>query len=242
MTAPVIERPAPTAVDFSDPRRRRRRLIRMAALLAAIAVVAGAIWLVWFSTVLSVGTVRVVGVDGPRASAVERSAGVPSGVPLARVDTAAAQRAVRQLPWVATADVRRGWPSEVVIAVTPREPIAVLGTDGKRTAVDAEGVSFAPLGDLPKGLPAVDAEDDALAAAMAVLASLPPDVARRVVSLTATTLDDVTLTLRSGDTVRWGSAEQPEFKAEVLHALMKRKADVYDVAAPELPTTFRARS
>jgi len=63
-----------------------------------------------------------------------------------------------------------------------------------------------------------------------------------LVSLTATTLDDVTLTLRSGDTVRWGSAEQPEFKAEVLHALMKRKADVYDVAAPELPTTFRARS
>ena len=57
----------------------------------------------------------------------------------------------------------------------------------------------------------------------------------------ATGHDDIELTLRSGDRVRWGSADQPEVKAQVLRALMNRKADVYDVAAPELPTTFRAR-
>ena len=28
---------------------------------------------------------------------------------------------------------------------------------------------------------------------------------------------------------------------EVLRALLNRKAEVYDVSAPELPTTFRAR-
>jgi cell division protein FtsQ len=76
---------------------------------------------------------------------------------------------------------------------------------------------------------------------MTALASLPPDLARKVVSVSATTRDDIELTLRSGDRVRWGSAEQPDVKAEVLRALMNRKADIYDVAAPELPTTFRAR-
>ena len=30
-------------------------------------------------------------------------------------------------------------------------------------------------------------------------------------------------------------------KAEVLRALLDRRADVYDVSAPELPTTFRSR-
>jgi hypothetical protein len=30
-------------------------------------------------------------------------------------------------------------------------------------------------------------------------------------------------------------------KAQVLRALLRRKADIYDVTAPELPTTFKAR-
>jgi cell division protein FtsQ len=242
MSAPAVERSAPVRVDFSDPRRRRRRLMRIIGLIVIVIALAATVWLVWFSAVLSVSIVRVVGVGGDRAATIQRAAGIPTGVPLARVDTDAAQRRVLALPWVASADVRRGWPSEIVVAVTARQPIAVVSADGKRSAVDADGVSFAPPEAMPKDLPTVTAKGDGLAAAMSVLASLPADLARRVVSLDATTLDDVTLTLRSGDTVRWGSAEQPEFKAEVLRALMNRKADVYDVTAPELPTTFRARS
>jgi cell division protein FtsQ len=77
---------------------------------------------------------------------------------------------------------------------------------------------------------------------MAVLASLPRNLSRRVVAASATSRDDVDLTFRSGDVVRWGSAERSEFKSEVLRALLRRKADLYDVSAPELPTTFRSRS
>ena len=79
-----------------------------------------------------------------------------------------------------------------------------------------------------------------LETAMAVLSALPPDLAGRVATVSATTRDDADLVFKSGTTVHWGSAEQAEFKAEVLRALMRHKRDVYDVSAPELPTTFTA--
>ena len=167
------------------------------------------------------------------------AASVPLGVPLAQLDAGRSERAVRGLAWVKEAEVRRGWPSEVVIAVTPRVPLAVVGSG---RAVDADGVVFDANGSPTKGLPRVDAEGDALTEAMAVLATLPADLTRRLVSLSATTRDDVALRLRSGDLVRWGSADQAAFKAEVLAALMKRKAQVYDVSAPELPTTYKPAS
>jgi cell division protein FtsQ len=239
VSAPTIDRPV--AVDLTDRRPRRRRRLRLLAVVMGILLIAGACWLVWFSSVLSVKDVRVVGVEDARAEAALQAAGVPRGVPLATVDTESARQAVLGLDWVESVDVRRGWPNEVVVAVTARVPIAVLAGAGDQQAVDATGRIFTPAGATAKGLPKVRAKDVGLEAAMSVLATLPDDLLRRVVSLSATTRDDVDLTLRSGDVVRWGSADQAEFKAQVLRAVMKRKADVYDVSAPELPTTFRAR-
>lgn len=240
MTTSVVERPV-----VPDPalgaRRPRRRWLRVVLVLMAILVIASAVWAVWFSSLLAATGVRVVGVEGARADAALAAAAIPVGMPLARIDTAPAERAVRALPWVLDADVRRGWPGEIVVAVTPRTPIAVIVAASGRSGVDSEGVVFPAAGALPKGLPTVTAEGVGLTASMAALATLPADLARRVVSVSATTRDDIELTLRSGDVVRWGSADQPELKAEVLRALMQRKADVYDVAAPEVPTTFRAR-
>jgi len=240
VSAPAVERAAPVVADFSDRRPRRRRRLRILVISLAVVLGAAAVWTVWFSSVLAARDVRVVGVDGARAQAVLSAAGIPVGVPLARLDASSAERAVAALPWVAAVEVRRGWPSEVVLAITPRVPVAVVAEGARRSAVDGDGVVFDEVGALPKGLPTVTAEGVALEEAMAVLTTIPPDLARKVVSVAATTRDDVTLTLRSGDLVRWGSAGQSAFKAEVLGALMKRKADVYDVAAPELPTTFRS--
>lgn len=242
MTAPVVDRPV-TVAPVLTTRRPRRRLLRVSLVLVVVAAAAAAVWAIWFSSLLAAEQVRVVGVDVARSDAALAAAAIPVGVPLARIDTAAAERAVLGLPWVLDAEVRRGWPAEVVVAVTAREPIAVLtsGDGTGRSGVDAEGIAFPVAGPFPKGLPTVQATGVGLTEAMAALATLPPDLARRVVSVSATTRDDVELRLRSGDLVRWGSADQPEYKAEVLRALMNRKADVYDVAAPELPTTFRAR-
>lgn len=229
----------PRRIDFSDPSPRRRRRRRILVLICLTLIAAAVVWVVWFSSLLSVREVRVVGVQDARATEVLAVAAVPTGVPLARLDTGAAEQRVRELPWVATAEVRRGWPVEAVIAVTLREPIAVMESDPRRLAVDADAVVFEMEQVLPRGLPRMRAEGAALETAVDVLQSLPDDIRDRVVTVVATTRDDVDLLLRSGDEVRWGNASQAEQKAEVLRALLKRKADMYDVSAPELPTTFR---
>lgn len=238
-----MDRPESPVRSAVLPARRRHRLRILVAVLVVIAI-AGIAWLVWFSSVLAVASVRVVGVehaaDGAVADQVLRTAAVPIGVPLARFDADAAQQAVAALPWVASVDVRRGWPNEVVIAVAERTAVARLDAgSGPQKAVDQDGVAFDPVGALDKRLPILDATGDGVKASVAVLATLPADLGRRVVSVRASSLDDVELTLRSGDLVRWGSADDADRKAEVLAALMKRKADLYDVSAPGLPTTYK---
>lgn len=230
MTEPVID---------LDARRTRapRRYRLLIALLVTLAIGAVA-WMFWFSSLLTADAVRVVGVDGAPAEQVRAAAAVTLGVPLAQVDTQAIQDRITPLAWVAQVEVRRGWPHDVVIAVTPRTPIA-LTTAG--LGVDASGAAFTPITPSTIVLPQVQGSGVGLVAAMGVLTSLPDDLRTKVVRLSASTRDDVELRLRAGATVIWGSVEQPELKAQVLRALLKRKAKVYDVSAPELPTTFRER-
>ncbi len=175
MRAPTVDRPV--TADLSDRRPRRRRRMRILGLVLAALVMAGVVWLVWFSSVLAVKQVRVVGVEDDRAQAVLRAATVPRGVPLATLDTEAARRAVLGLDWVESADVRRGWPNEIVVAVTARVPIAVLAGANDGAAVDATGRVFSPEGNWAKGLPTVRAQDVGLEAAMSVLSALPADLA-----------------------------------------------------------------
>jgi cell division protein FtsQ len=167
--------------------------------------------MVWFSSLLTSEGVTVIGVEGVPAQEVYDTAQVPLGVPLAQLDTQAIADQLHSISWIESVDVRRGWPHDVVIAVTARTAIAVT----------------------PTGL-AVDA-------AMGVLSLMPDDLRPKIAKLTASTRDNVELTLKSGAILRWGSVEQPELKSQVARALLKRKAKVYDVSAPELPTTFKEK-
>jgi cell division protein FtsQ len=69
------------------------------------------------------------------------------------------------------------------------------------------------------------------------VSQLPKSLAQKVVRVRAQSIDSVELDLKSGAVVRWGSADEPEFKAAVLEALLSLRAQIYDVSAPELPTT-----
>jgi cell division protein FtsQ len=214
----------------------RKRIVTLIALALVLLLAGGAIFAVWFSTLLDVERVRVIGAG--REQEVLASAAIDIGVPIARVDTVSAQQRVSEIPWVKTADVRRGWPSEIVIAVTERVPVARKMSNGGAQGVDTDGVVFTPQGDLPEDLVVVTADGPALVASIEVLQALPPEIKGRVTRVAASTRDDVRLHLKSGSIVRWGSAQEPEFKSQVLLALLPRRARVYDVSAPQLPTTL----
>ncbi len=231
MTTPVV------SMDEHRTEPKRRGVRALIAILIALVITALA-WLVWFSPVLSVQGVRVVGATGAPANAVMSAAQVPLGVPLAQLDAAGIASRVATIPWVGTVEVRRGWPREVVLAVTPRVPVAKVA--GTPKVADATGLAFDP--PTPPGpLLDIDAQGPALVAAVQVLTGLPDAIRSRVRLIEARTRDDVELQLRSGAVVRWGSAERGDLKAQVLLALLPRRARVYDVTAPELPTTFGER-
>lgn len=214
----------------------RKRLTTFIALLLVALVAFGAVFAVWFSTWLDVERIRAIGTG--RTQEVLASAAIDVGTPIARVDTISVQQRVGEIPWVKSVDVRRGWPNEIVIAVTEREPVARKMSEGGAQGVDADGVVFAPEAELPENLIVVTAEGPALLASVEVLQALPPEIKGRVTRVAASTRDDVRLHLKSGSIVRWGSAQEPEFKSQVLLALLPRRARVYDVSAPQLPTTL----
>jgi cell division protein FtsQ len=228
-----------SAQRFTTPTHRRSWL-RVGAVVLAVVLVTVAVWVVWFSSLLTAREVRVLGAVDVSVDAVRQAAAVTPGTPLARIDVDGIVERVGAIPEVGAVEVRRGWPDVLVLVVTERTPVVIAkasGTPGY-VYVDAGGARFGAVGVRPRQLPLMRAYgDDARASALAVVTSLPPDIERRVTDVTARTRDDVVLTLRSGAQVRWGSAERAERKAEVLRALLPVRAEVYDVSAPDLPTT-----
>jgi cell division protein FtsQ len=229
------------AGDFTAYRANKRSKRIWMFVLPSLAILAGGlIWLVWFSSVFAVKDVQVVdsagGILSPdQITQVQDAANIPFNQPIARLDTDSAAQTVANLPWVSSVEVRRGWPNEVVVALDMRIPLARVKGPGPSQGVDAQGIVFDSLN--LDGLPLIEATGAPLVSAVEVVANLPSNLARKVVRIRAESIDSIELDLKSGSTVRWGSSDEPEFKAAVLDALLSRRAQIYDVSAPELPTT-----
>jgi cell division protein FtsQ len=246
---PSRERVEP-ATQTARTRRRfaRRQWARrwgawkwVAALLAVVALVAGGIWLVFFSSVLAVQGVTVTGTGYLSADQIRSAARVPIGEPLATVDLERVRSRVGALAAVKSVDVTRSWPDQVRIQVTERTPVAVVDVGGTVRGMDADGVLFRDYARPPRTLPVVRTFAGADAAsrreAAGVIAAMPDDLAAKVDHLGVESVDQITLVLRDGRTVVWGSAEDSGEKARVLQALLAHPAQAYDVSVPAQPTT-----
>lgn len=222
---------------------RRTRLVLVLSLLAATALLGTAAWVLLGTTLFGVRVVEVSGTDRVAPATVRAAAAIDPGTPLARLDTAAVAERLGRLPAVRTVQVTRTWPRTVTIQVSERRPAAVQSRGPAYLLIDRAGVAFDTVPRRPRGLPLVSAPVDAgrpaLRAAITVLDQLPPKVRQQVLAVRATSVEDVEVRLRRGRTVLWGSTERAERKATVLTALVGRKARVYDVSAPDAPTTRR---
>lgn len=235
-------------VAFARRQRARRwsRLRPVAAVLAVVALLGGGAWVVLDSPVLGVERVEVTGTDLLSGATIRSVAGVAPGEPLARVDVDGIRARVEDLVEVAEVEVRRSWPDTVVVAVTERESVAVVEREGRIRGMDDEGVLFRSYARRPPDLPLVRisaaTRSEALAEAAAVLRGLPSVLDGRVAFVTVRTVDDISVRLRDGSTVVWGSAEDSGNKGDVLAILLDQEpggAPVreYDVSVPGQPTT-----
>lgn len=243
-----------TGGDRRDPTgRSRRRFARrqwlrrwlvwryvIGSVLLVVLAVTG-VWLVFFSSTLTVKHVDVQGESLLSQQQILDAAGVPAGAHLVQLDLGALRTRVAGLAAVRRVDVSREWPDGVLIKVTERRPVAVVQLGGRYQAMDDQGVLFRTYQRPPPGLPRVVSTatvgSQALAEAARVIASLPSGLAARVDHVGVRGIDQVTLTMRSGATVLWGSDAQSALKAEVLVRLLAQPGHTYDVSVPGQPVT-----
>ncbi|GAA5119487.1 cell division protein FtsQ/DivIB [Pseudonocardia adelaidensis] len=230
--------------------RERYRRRRLAALLIGTVLLVGLAFgarvLVYDAGLFDVEAVQVTGTATVPEADVLAAAAVPTGVPLAAIDTDAVATRVAALPPVESVSVGRSWPHTVTVVVTERVPVATVSTAQGPALVDRSGVVYrgAPAEGLPRLTTTPRSGDPATLAAVAVLASLPDALRAQVETAGASVVapgapGQVTLSLADGKEVRWGTPDRDGEKAAALGALLTQPGTVYDVTSPDLPTIRR---
>lgn len=243
LTEPAVDRATLLSRRRFVRRQWRRRWLAwkyVAALVLVAGLLAGGVHLVWFSDVLDVEGVRVEGVEGLSTAQVTAVARVPEGTPLVRVDLSEVERRVESLAAVRDATVLRQWPDRVLVRVQERVPVALVDIAGRARGLDAAGVVFTLPGPAPARLPLIETTPettaDGLAEGAAVVDAMPTEVAALVQHLEVATVDAISLVLRDGRRVLWGSAALSEQKAAILPALLEQPGRTFDVSVPAQPT------
>lgn len=233
---------------------KRRRWVIAAAAVAGLAV---CVWAAFWSPLLAVRHVRLVGARHTTARDVASAAGLTTDDNLLLVSTSEVARKAERLPWVRDAEVDRKLPGTIVVHVRERRPAMVLAIDSGKWTIDSAGHVLGRV-DGTGSLPVLSGFDPgpvqpgrtlslpAARAAMKVWRSLPPGLASHVVALFAPTPLRVSLALDTSTTVRYGSASATTAKNAVLKALLARAREqgsapsYIDVRVPESPAISTA--
>ncbi|MGW0183179.1 cell division protein FtsQ/DivIB [Nocardia sp. NPDC003345] len=221
---------------FGGAGSRRYRLWALPAVALVLTLVA----LAWFTPMMSVRQVRIEGAGAIPEEQIEDLLQVPERGSILRIDTAAMAARVATLPKVRSARVQRVLPSTVRVRIEERTPVLYYDTAEGAHLLDSESIEYAiepaPIG-VPRLVTATPGGADALTrAAVSVVTALPPELKIQVQTVQATTVSDISLTLRDGRTVLWGSSEDGERKSAVVLPLLTRPGTVFDVSSPSLVT------
>jgi cell division septal protein FtsQ len=240
-----------------DPRFRERRIevqreagrkrLRYLLAIAALVVPLGLAFVAVESPLLDVDHVRIEGVKTIDPVAVEQAAGLETGAALLRVDTGAVAARIERLPWIADAEVSRGLPGTLRIAVTERAAVAYMRRDDAHVAlVASDGTVIADSTAPPPGAIEVRGAADVPAAgarlepggAAGAAGAMPPELAARIGAVDVTD-DAVTLVLHDGGTVRLCNTTDLEAKGAAALAVLQRLGDrgfeYVDVCVPQSP-------
>lgn len=235
-------------------RSRRRRLIGSLAVVSAIGAL---IWIAFWSPLLNVGEVVVVGGRNVDSADVATAAGLDSQDNLLLVSPADVAAKVEDLPWVRAAKVDRKLPGTVRVRIQERRPAVVLSVSGEQWTLDRRG-NVLTEGAASDGLPALAgmapgavAPGSSIGApevqdALAAWRSLSRGIRSRVAAVLAPTPERITFSLTDGTQVRFGAARSLRAKNEVLRALLAQvrsdggSAKYIDIRVPSNPAISTA--
>lgn len=220
-------------------RSRRRRIIWLGGVGAVMLLVGGSVAAA-YSPLFAVERITVAGASALDPAAVEAALSSQIGTPLALVDSSEVKAALLAFPLIETYALEARPPHDLTVRIVERTAVGVIRTDAGYTLVDAAGVALATTTDQPAGQPLIEVEGGVDSAAFEslglVVRALPADVRATVTGVRASTADDVTLTLASGLTVVWGSAEESAEKAVALSKTLLARPDArtIDISSPHL--------
>lgn len=227
------------------PRRAPGRWRKAVIGLAALALAAAAAWVLLGSSLLAIRRVEVTGNHLVSTSEVLSAAGLRPGTPLARLNTGAVTSRIEQITQVLSARVTRSWPDTVIISIRERTPALAVASGDRFELVDGAGVvvrwsALRPAGlPLLRSAPAILRGSAAIRSAATVLAGLPGQLRSRIEWVLAPAADAVTLRLRGGITVLWGTPSRPAAKAAELAILLRTSARYIDISDPQTAVTSR---
>jgi cell division protein FtsQ len=214
--------------------------------LAVVALAAEVAWALLGSSLFVVRSVRTIGPGNIPRSQVLAAARISVGTPLIRIDLGAVARRVEQITDVQVARVTRSWPDTVVIWTKRRIAVFAVPCPGGYALMDRFGVVLGQALRPPVGLvvlrspgsPASELRGNrAVLAAGTVLLRLPRWLRRAVTAVRATGPARVTLFLRGGITVVWGSPARATAKGREMAILLPTGARYFDVSDPATAVT-----
>lgn len=217
---------------------RQRRLV-VASVFGIVALLIAVLAVAVFSPILALRTIRVEGTSAIPASAVQHALSSQLGTPLALLNGGTIRSELGSIILIRSYVTEVVPPNTLVVRIAERKAIGVLRTGSTYEQVDPAGIVLAKSA-TPAGLPVIQIgtsriDSAGFAAAVKVLLAMPDSVLSQVGSISATTLDNVSLTLTQGNqTIIWGSADQSEVKAAALALLLKKCVGqpVLNVTAP----------
>ena len=225
---------------FTAVRRRQLRagVLTAGGLVMALALLVGLVW----SPLMSVREVRVEGAERLDAAVVQQALADSVGQPIATVTEEGVAERLQSIPQIESFRLDVVPPSTVVVRIQERRPAAIVAGGAGETVIDAAGVALGGVDGSTAGLPRLDGVDvgsEAFESVATVLVSVPQSVLEATATIAAPSPSDIRLSLRSGQTVLWGGAEESQLKADVVAALLETQdpavALVLDVRAPAHP-------
>ena len=223
-------------------RTRRRRLAWLSAGVL-VAVLVGLVAVAVYSPLLALRHIDVEGTSRLDSATVVKAVDGQLGVPLGLLDNGRLERELAAFTLIRSYTTELVPPDTMVIRINERQPIGTIQVGDSFELVDPAGViisssttqlSTVPLIQLGSG----QVGDTAFTSMADVLLALPPSVLAKVTAVSASTHDDVTLSLAgTKQRVLWGSADGSARKADVFAVLYRLHAKSgrgeYDVSAPD---------